>query len=118
MGDYESDSIKQNDTAKDDSMNVIGGFMLPPGLKADMIRFTRARIRETKKLFPDMEKDPLYKAMKEISENWDQIMPGVELTWHLCATAAKAVMATRRRQTHEPNIDHTKDTGFIRGKYT
>lgn len=78
-----------------ESIEEMGGFMLPRGFKEEAIRYSRARVREMKRRFPDMDRDPLCGAMKEISDNWDQIMPGVELTWHLCAMAAKSLLKAR-----------------------
>lgn len=73
----------------------MGGFMLPQGLIEEYRTICRARLRVLDRLFPGMEKDPVYKAMKEVARDWDQVGSG-ELDWHTCAVAARKLVKIRK----------------------
>lgn len=78
----------------------IGGFLMPKGLledlKASMRRRVDAEKAAIKKLYPDMERDPLYLAMKEVAENAEEFgFDGCDMDWHSCAMLARELMESR-----------------------
>ena len=78
----------------------MGGFMMPKGLLEDCKASMRRRLdtdkAAIKKLYPGMERDPLYLAMKEVAENAEEFgLDGCDMDWHSCAMLARELMEAR-----------------------